>query len=312
MTIERGTAMRTALAVALLAMLLLGEPVANSRAAHNRADALPSARILFQRGNDLWVARADGSHARRFAKQAGQAAVSPDARRIAFVRARSIWVMKRDGSGQERLTRGPEAISPAWSPDAETIYFSRRFEGKDKYGGYVFAFSIYRMDPDGGAVRQLTHPEPWDHGTCDSAPAPSPDGRIIAYESIGECDRGYDASIEAVNGSGLEVSLTPFAVGAGFDPAWSSDGRRLAFASVSSLDFGTGTGIGVAAADGKKPRRLYRGGPASGPAWSPDGRWLAFSTDGNVWLVRSDGSGLRRVLRTGLWRSDPAWLSAAR
>lgn len=270
--------------------------------------ALPGAQILYARGSDLYVARADGARATLLAKRAGQAAVSPDARRIAFVRAQSIWVMNRDGSGQRRLTKGYEALSPAWSPRGDTIYFSRLFEGRDKHGGYVFAWSIHRMRPDGSDVRKLTHPTAWDHGTCHTSPAPSPSGSVIAYDDIGECDRGYDATIEAIDRTGREASLGPFAVDAGFDPAWSPDGRTLAFASVDESDLGTGTGIRVASADGSRARRLYRRGPASGPAFSPDGKWLAFSTDGNVWLVRSDGSALRRVLRTGVWRSDPAWL----
>jgi Tol biopolymer transport system component len=219
--------------------------------------------------------------------------------------------MNRDGSGQRRLTRGREAIGPAWSPDGGTIYFSSYIVQRDAHGGFEgYAWALFRMQKSGGDVRRLTRPEPTDHGTCDSRPAPSPDGRVIAYGSIGDCDRGSDASIEAVDVSGRAVGLAPFAVGAGFDPAWSPAGRHLAFASVS--DLGTGTGIAVASADGAAPRRLYRRGPASGPAWSPDGNWLAFSTNGNVWLVRFDGSGLRRVLRTALWRSNPAWLPTRR
>jgi len=215
--------------------------------------------------------------------------------------------MNRDGSGQTRLTRGAEAISPAWSPDGETIYFSRYVLKNDERGDFVgYAWAIFRMRADGSEMRQLTHPQPADHGTCHTSPAPSRDGRVITYESIGDCDRGYDASIEAIDDSGREVSLAPLAVNAGFDPAWSPDGRFLAFASVNESE--ASTGIKLASSDGSKARRLYRGGPASGPAWSPDGKWVAFSTDGKVWLVRRDGSGLRRVLKTGVWRSDPAWL----
>jgi Tol biopolymer transport system component len=39
-------------------------------------------------------------------------------------------------------------------------------------------------------------------------------------------------------------------------------------------------------------------------AWSPDGSRLAFDTDDGIWVVGSDGSGLRMVIRDGL---SPTW-----
>jgi Tol biopolymer transport system component len=206
------------------------------------------------------------------------------------------------------LTRGREAIGPAWSPDGTMIYFSSYIVARDAQGGFAgYAWAIVRMRTNGSGVRQLTHPKPSDHGTCHDGPAPSPDGRIIAYSEIGDCDHGFDASIEAIDSSGRSVGLSQFGVDAGFDPDWSPDGRYLAFASSNG-----GEGIAAAAQGGSGARRIYRGGPASGPEWSPDGKWLAFSTDGHVWLVRRDGSDLRRVLDTEVWRSDPAWLPPPR
>ena len=44
------------------------------------------------------------------------------------------------------------------------------------------------------------------------------------------------------------------------------------------------------------------------PRWSPDGKWLAFSQSraftGGVWVIRADGSGVRRISETGSW---PVW-----
>jgi Tol biopolymer transport system component len=34
------------------------------------------------------------------------------------------------------------------------------------------------------------------------------------------------------------------------------------------------------------------------PAWSPDGRLVAFQSDGTLWVVGSDGRGLRRLPTT--------------
>jgi Tol biopolymer transport system component len=47
--------------------------------------------------------------------------------------------------------------------------------------------------------------------------------------------------------------------------------------------------------DGGDLRRLTRRGGYS-PSWSPDGRWIAFVRAGSIYVVRTKGGGLRRVV----------------
>jgi len=268
--------------------------------------------IVFARGDDLYVTSTDGEDVRRLARRAGQPTVSPDARHIAFVRNRAVWVMERDGSGQRRVTSGHDDLTPEWSADGKFIYFSRLVEGEDAYGGYEFARPIFRVEIDGGGLRQLTRPTPSDHGTCHDSPAAAPDGRIVAFAVFAECDRGYGVAISAIDPEGKPRSLGRFDLAqAGFDPAWSPDGRSFAYTTLNEGE--QSTGIAVAEAR-RRAVRIYRRAAAD-PAWSPDGRWVALvrtsGSRGTIWLVRSDGTGLRR-LSSRRYDSDPAWLPALR
>lgn len=292
-------------------VLAAGLALACAGAASPGASAVagPSGQIVFTRGDDLYVTTADGRSVRLLTRAARQAAVSADGRRIAFVRDGSIWVMGRDASRQKRITFSHRDSTPAWAPDGRTIYFSREVEGKDDLGGYEFAWPLFRMSHEGSRIRQVTRPPASSHGVCDESPSVSPDGRIVAYASIAECDRGSDPSIEAVDRAGKPVALAGYDLRtAGFDPAWSPAGRVLAFASVD--EYGAPNGI-VTASPGSRARRMYRR-TASDPAWSPDGLWMAFVRGvgrGRIWLVGQDGTGLRR-LSSRRYDADPVWLPA--
>ena len=91
-------------------------------------------------------------------------------------------------------------------------------------------------------------------------------------------------------------------------PAWSPDGRKLAF--VSERD--GNAEIYVMNADGSAQENLTRQ-PASDshPSWSRDGRKIAFVSrrDGNseIYVMNADGSGLRNLTRTPSNDLDPAW-----
>jgi Tol biopolymer transport system component len=272
-------------------------------------------RIVFVDGRgfrvDIYVMKADGSGLRNLTRTPARdfdPVWSPDGRKIAFLRERDagrwppnfqnfeVYVMNADGSGQRRLT-GKTAHAPAWSPNGRRIAFVR---GRD----------VYVMNADGSGQRNLTGT------TTDDAhsPAWSPDGHTIAFAS-GHCSRPqppparcFDLYAVNADGSGLRRLTRNTNDHA---PAWSRDGRKIAFVSVRDGN----REIYVMNADGSGQQRLTRNRAGDySPAWSPDGRKIAFVSqrDGNVnheiYVMNTlDGGGQRNLTRTPAQEDWFAW-----
>jgi len=206
--------------------------------------------------------------------------------RIAFLRGnQKLFVMNADGSHQNRLLRNA-GVAPAWSPDGR------------------------RLIAVGGFGTPPAHVDPEFVSSPVGSPSWSPDGRHFVGitgggDSLNEVDvvdvdSDVQRQIYLDDGMGLP---TPF------NPAWSPDGRLIAFNDErGNLFFLVGAQ--------HRLRAPAHGIGGMDPAWSPDGRQLAVGTFTGVYLpgptpksssvftARADGTQFRRIARNA---SQPAW-----
>jgi TolB protein len=181
---------------------------------------------------------------------------SPRGTTIAFMSARtdamSIYTIQADGSGLRTLTSGADDSFPSWSPDGRSILFERYTCPSPSRCGY----QINVMRADGAMRRALIH-VPRFPGAGGLSSAWSPDGRRILFlRPLGGL-RGDE--IVVMDTRGKQLRRLTKGVRDASDPAWSPDGRMVAYESSNT--------IYVVNADGSGPRRLVESG--SMPAWKP-------------------------------------------
>jgi Tol biopolymer transport system component len=127
-------------------------------------------------------------------------------------------------------------------------------------------------------------------------------GLIVYAQEIGGHSRLFTIRPDGSRSRQLTHSLEAT------NPDWSPDGKRIVF----ELERKSTAGITVINADGTGARNLTPKGFQGQPSFSPDGRSIVYERDiaeGNngVWLMRANGTGLRRITRSpfGCCDTDP-------
>jgi Tol biopolymer transport system component len=264
--------------------------------------------------------------------------LSPDERRIAYVDVQGgqpdVWVLSLEEGKPVRVTESPEEERfPVWHPDGRRLFYackhgevyqiclsdverrlSWRLTSSDadlfvsdvSADGRRLLYSLSKDDADIWGVNLHTGEEfqvTTEIGV-ELWPEVSPDGRALAFQAKPESSAGGDLFrsrivVRALGGEEPAIRFTT----SGFDPAWSPDGRHLAFLrrdASGQLD------LWVVPASGGEERRVTSAGVSHGGygllpfnrlqtrdfSWSPEGRRLAYVSlrtgASNIWIAALD------------------------
>jgi Tol biopolymer transport system component len=272
--------------------------------------------LVFLRAGSLWLMR-PGAEAEavqltvRSHESPDEApALSPDGRRVAWATAGDdgvfrIHLMDLDEMIPRPLTDGGDGgdTEPTWSPDGARIAFVRG-DPRDRRDLYVVSAA-------GGEPTLLLEGDD-DEPDHTGFPAWSPDGALIAFSADRRANDGTALWLLEVDSRRLRRLTAPRPNARHLRdhaPAWSPDGRTVAFASnrhVASADDATDLDIYTVATDGSGLTRLTSDpGVASQPAYSPDGKRLYFSSSRDranpyemeLYVMAAGGGKQRRLTR---------------
>ena len=198
------------------------------------------------------------------------------------------------------------AVTAVGAASPEKIFFSRVFPVPGQIGLFIAA-------ADGSDEHPLLASPDGDYNPTWSA-----DGAWLAFTS----ERAGSADLYRVRPNGADLERLTDSPAFDDQAAFSPDGRQIVFVTTRA---GGTADLWTLDLQTRRTKALTSGaGGDFRPAWSPDGQWIAFSSDRgsglpfargrweslhlvDVYLIRPDGSGLKRLTAHGDFCGSPHW-----
>ncbi|MCD9561230.1 hypothetical protein HAX54_020232 [Datura stramonium] len=257
-----------------------------------------------------------------------------------------LEIVKSDGSKKWRLIKGRTSFGNSWSPAESNVIFTSIGPIFESVRASVqiarVSFSLLSLSSDECEeipveIKVLTKEETGNN----AFPSCSPDGKHVVFRS-GRSGHKNLYIMDAVKGEMEGGEIRQLTKGPWIDtmPSWSPDGNLIAFSSnMHNPDNISCFSIYVIHPDGTGLRRIHVAGPEgceevdkerlNHVCFSKDGEWLLFTGNlggvaaepvslpnqfqpyGDLYLVKLDGSGLRRLTWNGYENGTPAWHPSA-
>jgi Tol biopolymer transport system component len=204
------------------------------------------------------------------------------------------YLANPDGSGEHLLVAN--SCCPGWSPDGSKVAIP--------YGTTDGRIGCAIVNADGSGYKPFAIPDPTLNVGCGTT-SWSPDGKRLASESWDDSNPARNGiyTISSTNGRGLtRITANPYGTTNSHDLAqsWSPDGKQLVF--IRNDANGNSVGLFVVTISNGQVREILadtRLNPSDD--WSPHGNLIIFSrhvtpaAKGSIWVINSDGSGLREI-----------------
>ncbi|MBK8901580.1 MAG: hypothetical protein IPM53_10385 [Anaerolineaceae bacterium] len=253
----------------------------------------------------LYRVETDGTPPRQVAERPYSMLPAPDAAHIVYMDENNrLWLIDLAEGNDKQLAEDSELAGLYLWGDNDTLLLGVFLSANEKEGPSTG--HLAKLDIDNGQL-QIIDDAYLSHGR----PAMSPDGQSIAYDGrIYRPDNGSQ-TLDLTQFTGLE-SEDPCSL---YNPAWSEDGRQLAWLCSGKV----GSRLIVFDMVRQTAMTIFTWQPAQfgalppSPVWSIDEKWVAIeiwannNDENGLWVLPADGTMARLHLPTG---HDPIWLNS--